>query len=248
MITIFIPYIESNHLGFNELKYALRSWEKHFLEPFKIFIIGDCPKWLQNVEYIKHNQILDVEENFLKDAISKFDCFLQSFTDEYFIRSYDDIYLINDCKLPDIQRVRGLKHIQNNIPSGWKTQKLRTFSLIRHKFNGFHTETHIPEYFEKSKMIRIFEKYKVKENNVLTSTLYNLEYNFDNIELIDKTKVKAGFYGWDSWDSWGRYKDKTDIGNICSDKLFLNHNDQGLSEVVKEYLMEKFPNKSSFEK
>jgi hypothetical protein len=246
MITIYIPYIHSEHFDFCELKYALRSWEAYFKEDFEVWLIGDKPKWIKNIIHLPHVQITNCEENILQDALSKFKLFLNSFKKESFIRSYDDIYLINDCILNDIQTVRALNHINNNIPSVWRNQKLRTIQVLGSKFSGWLTETHIPEYFETKKMITIFEKYKPIEKMLLTSSLYNIEYT-KTIDLIDRTKIKAGFYGFDSWDSWGIYKTLYQIQEICKDKLYLNHNDRGLTDDLKIFIKGKFKQKSRFE-
>jgi hypothetical protein len=52
MTSIVIPLGTGSRWGDKELRYTLRSVEKHLSGYGDIFIIGECPNWLQNVVHI----------------------------------------------------------------------------------------------------------------------------------------------------------------------------------------------------
>lgn len=246
MITLFIPYIDSLYSDFQELKYALRSWEKHCKEPFEVVLVGFKPDWITNITHLPHQRLLDIRENLVADAVSKLSTFLDYFQGTDFVRTYDDIFLLQDLTLDELKEVYGLKHIKGLLQNTWRQQKTRTIQVLGKKFNGYHTESHCPEFFNTNRMRRVIKKYDPFVNRLLTSTLYYLEYE-TKVELIDKTKVKAGFYGFDSWDSYGLYHSINELTHICEGKKFLNENEQGLDGELKKFISLQYPNKSRFE-
>jgi hypothetical protein len=63
--SIVIPLGTGSRWGNTELRYALRSVEKHLTGYGDIFIIGECPSFLQNVTHIPAN---DIEQTWAKEA------------------------------------------------------------------------------------------------------------------------------------------------------------------------------------
>lgn len=64
--SIVIPLGTGSRWGNLELKFALRSVEKHLSGYGEVFIVGECPGWLQNVIHIPAkdgDQIYDKERN-----------------------------------------------------------------------------------------------------------------------------------------------------------------------------------------
>ena len=72
MIDVFYPYFETEST-WHELRYSLRSIEKHFKFDFRVVIVGDLPCWIDpsSVLYIPHARIEGIHENTLYDAITK---------------------------------------------------------------------------------------------------------------------------------------------------------------------------------
>ena len=253
MVQIFIPYINGFFKEFIELKYALRSWENYFKEDFEIVLVGEKPEWITNITYIPHQKNWQISQDITADAINKLKLYLSITKESFFIRTYDDIFLLNDIDLKELKKVRALKYIKPKIQSNqyiWAQQKARTIeknkSIFKDGNSMWHSETHVPEVFEVGKMNNIFKKYNVFEERLLTSTLYNHTYTKD-VMLIDKHKDKAGFYGFDSWDSYGSLYNSEEIEDICKDKNFLSINETGLTDSMKKFISKKFPNKSKFE-
>jgi hypothetical protein len=58
--------------------------------------------------------------------------------------------------------------------------------------------------------------------------------------LSESTDFKAGFYGI-------KYSSK-EVNKKIKDAIYLSHNDDGLTEFIKQQIMNLFPEPSSFEK
>jgi hypothetical protein len=71
MVDVYYPYVESE-AKWQELKYSLRSIEKHFPFDFKVWLVGDLPEWITGVNYIPHKRCVGMQENTTYDAIAKF--------------------------------------------------------------------------------------------------------------------------------------------------------------------------------
>ena len=96
MIDVYYPFFE-REANWHELRYSLRSIEKHFKFDFRVVITGDLPSWINpdSVLHIPHQRIEGIVQNTLYDAITKQLLFCQHpLTSSYFIRMYDDIYLL----------------------------------------------------------------------------------------------------------------------------------------------------------
>ena len=233
-MNLIIPLIKSK--WGEEIKFSLRSWDKYYTQDLNVFILGNYkPDWLCNVEYVKIKQTgFTTEQNIaqaFKYAADNFD---------EFIWSNDDIYLLDyltydDLKIPYyLQDLSGVKNRKSNRWGQllWKTVD-RLSENGKTLMNG---ETHTPYYYEGDKINQIFETYRIDKGDGLLRTAYlNNFYSVD--EMLNIKDKKLGFYN----------KRKMLKGET-KDKLFLNHDDDGLSDDVKMLLYLRFPEKSKFEK
>lgn len=258
MVGVFYPYLA--RLGkWEELKYSLRSLER-FLKgiDYEVWIIGDKPEWIKGVNFIPHIRNNNVPAACTFDAVSKLLKYIENKdTPERFIRMYDDIYLLSDIGIKDLEVTRYLYDFKelhrHKFMSGgrvWREQVLRSVNISkRYGFEGLMTETHCPEVFEKGKLSRVFDKFDVKNSRLLTSTLYFNMFPFER-RIKDRKSERALFYGKD--DDFG-FK-LPDIGGggfieglINNGTKFMNHNDEGLTPGLIEFLKDKFNSQSRFE-
>ena len=248
MIDVYYPYIEGKSI-WHELRYSLRSLEMHLKTPFRVVIIGDCPNWVKNVYHIPVEPITLGAECCLRDTLNKLNVYMQhENTACDFLRMYDDVYLINDVKLWHFSKVRSMYSF-SNMPQNegvWWQQLRRTAKELLNV--GFNTETHFPELFDKVKMQKVFDFFDPVNKRLLVSSLY---YNthFDSCDFIPQNKVTgdgAKFYGQRAVNNFN-FGPQDNIEKACTNKLFLNHNDDGLTDELKNWLMQKFPNKSIYE-
>jgi len=249
MVDVYYPYVEKE-AKWDELKYSLRSIEKHFQFDFRVWITGDLPKWITGVNHIPHKRCVGMQENTTYDAITKLLAYCNHpHSGEEFIRMYDDIYVLKKVSLNEIRQIKVVQsweEIDHSNYETWYRQLIRTLVAVRRKgYTGFSTESHFPEFFETQKMASIIRLYDALENRLLTSSLYY------NTLCDDQSKVSAedvGIRFYFNRDSKYYHSSEGNLKVKCKEKRYLNHNDSGLTYNLKRFLMESFPDKSRFEK
>jgi hypothetical protein len=260
IIDFIYPYVLGED-KFEELRYSLRSLEKHYADPFRVVIVGDKPEWCQNVIHVPVERQTGMKENLTYDAVWKLITICKSdMISGIFVRMYDDIYLLRnmDFKFLSLMKANYNATDRMNRTDGtqsdvWLGQLHRTYTTLLESGQKtiWNFETHLPEVFLKSIVLWILEKYNVLEQRLLITTLYNnicWQEGDQEPWLVDiKTNIKAGFYGSNTNYSH-KSSDAGNIRSILKGKYFLNHNDEGLNPGLIEVIKELFPNKSSFEK
>ena len=255
------PWVQGED-KFEELRYSLRSLEKHYKEPFRVVIVGDMPGWCQNVEYIKADRKKPPEidyENITYDALWKMHKVCESnMVSGVFIRMYDDIFLLKDMGFKEISELKALYLMDKNSlgdktsSDNWRKQLINTMEELRLKGHStWNFETHLPEVFLKSVMSWVLQEFDALNKRLLMTSLYcNVcwQPGDDEPSLVTvETNYKAGFYGVQSNYSYGA-RTYPEIKKIIRGKQFLNFNDNGLSPHMIKIVEEMFPNKSKFEK
>jgi hypothetical protein len=250
MIDVYYPYFE-REVAWEELRYSLRSLEKNLKEKFKVFIVGDLPSWMnpETVIYIPHSRCEGMKENTTYDAISKLQLYLNHpDAGRSFIRLYDDIYLISKINLYEIGKFKAMFDGSEAPPrtGTWWEQLYRTIRVVKMKgYYGWNTETHFPELFEREKMSWIIKAYDALEKRLLTSTLYFNTFFFNQKPMMFEDCHGIQFYNNEN----NRFYTSSDgdLEKKCKGKIYLNHNNAGLNDNLKQFLMNRFPDKSKFE-
>lgn len=249
MIDVYYPYINGKE-AWQELRYSLRSVDENLKTPHRIVICGDLPHWVRNVKHIPVKPIVKGEENCLRDTLNKLNTYIG--TDDAagsFLRMYDDVYLINSVYISDFRFPLGMYPVKDIPPidSLWFNQLRRTAKILGDK-NSWNTETHYPELYDTSRMRALFDRYNPLEKKLLIGMLYNNNYFAPN-EIVPEDKhhgVGAKFYGQNAVNDYN-FSPFDDVHKVCSGKLFLNHNNSGLSDAIKNFLTKKFPNPCRYE-
>ena len=250
MTDIYYPYFE-REATWHELRYSLRSIEKHFKFPFRVVIVGDLPDWVdpQFILHIPHERVEGISQNTLYDAITKQSLFNYHFdTSLHFIRMYDDIYILKDVDIVDIATVKAM-YSWETIPireGVWWSQLYATIDILKEKgYSPWNTETHLPELFNKEKLQWIINVYSALEKRLLLSTLYfNTFYPLINPLLFSKD-FAIQFYN--NIDNRFYTSSEGDLFAKCQGKTYLNHNNAGLNENLQNFLSKTFTQKSRFE-
>jgi len=250
MITIYYPYWEAGS-SWNELRYSLRSLEKHLKSPFEIVFVGDKPDWVQNVTHIPYTR--DNTKTSLWNTLRMMELFLEyqlrsGFQCDQFIRMYDDVYFLRDMTVEELKVTRVIRTPEEvmSIASGgeiWRKQIFATVDeLHQREYLGYLTESHCPEVFSVRKMNLVYSVFELAEKELLTSTLYYNIFPYAH-RITDKKTQRALFYNEENDYSFS----SDNVAQKCQDKYFLNHNDQGLNRELKEFIESRFPNRSRFE-
>ena len=263
MIGVYYPYLEREG-KWDELKYSLRSLERFFDAEYEVWIVGDLPDWIKDVQYIAHQKTERIVASSTFDAVSKLQLYLNNDrTPEQFIRMYDDVYFIGHRTVTDLELTRYLftydEFCHSDFKSGsavWREQVVRTLeSVVRwrdgetgRKGEIYMTETHCPEVFEKEKMREVMERFDPAGFRLLTSSLYYNTFPFEK-KLKDRKVERALFYGYENEFSLKpNYTNCDELHKLLRGKYFLNHNDAGLDDGLKGYIMGMFQEKSRWEK
>ena len=250
MVDIYYPYFE-REATWQELRYSLRSIEKYFKFDFRVVLVGDMPEWLNSsdVLYIPHERVEGICDNTLYDAITKQLIFCDHpDTSMYFIRMYDDIYILNDVDILEVGRFKAMYH-STEFPDRngvWWHQLYHTREVLEQKgYTVWNTETHLPELFNKEKLRWVIDAYSALEKRLLLSTLYFNTFFPYSIPLRFSKDFAIQFY--DDIDNDFYTSSRGDIPAKCKGKTYLNHNNAGLTPAVQNFLTHKFPTKSRYE-
>jgi hypothetical protein len=238
MIDIVIPNVQ-NRSWTEQLRYVLRSFSKNFNEAFTVHIIGYLPDWCREVEHIPFTD--DLQKHTEYNTHKKLKIAMQRLY--RFIWTFDDIYLLQPIILQDITVPRVNEYLaifpkeqKKNGP--WFDLLWATYDrCLELNLPGFSFELHLPHYYESDKLSRVFELFRIEEGEHLAATAY---YNlfFPGAEKLVWDQEKVVFYHADD------FAGNPDFGNA----KFLNHNNVGLTEDLKNKIMALFTEKSRFEK
>lgn len=247
MISIVIPYMEQLAQGQGEdkeLKYAIRSFEKHCKFDFDIVIIGDKPSWYVG-NHIYTEKIRGMQFARCFDIANKLNHICQSnlITND-FIYTYDDVYCINDCSIEDFKKIIALGYLDrtSRLKDGSVNYRRLMDETIRavDQDEFYHYETHLPRILNKNKLEILIKAYKLNKRPVLFSTLYfNEFYDKPDIILMDSNPVKAGIYTRLPY---------SEIVKRTKGYKWMNNSENAYNDGLQKFLKESFPNKSKFEK
>ena len=227
--------------GPTEIYYSILSIHKFFKGSKKIFCVGDNPK-IRGVIHIPHKNITKVSHPKAADSIAKLKIIANHpAINEDFVYMYDDIVLLKPCTEADLRVSRAIDLVISpgtyftpgrGPSSKWKGFLMRTMTIL--KSQGFPTwnyETHLPRWFNKSRVTEIITKYgleKADKNQMLFASLYFNNYEKEPGQvLVQKTNIKAGVY---------EPHQPKGLAKIVDGKLFLNYDNTGLNKHLKTYI------------
>lgn len=227
---IVIPYKNSNSNGL-ELRYTLRGIEKYFPDLGNVFIIGDCPDFIQNIIHIpatdskerqykalniKTKLLLACEDNRVSDSFAWFS------DDHFLLKPYTPDYNYRDEIHEAI--VTFTSH------QSYRATLVNTFRLLGDAYDYGHG----PMVFEKERFKRSVAgiNWSIPFGYVI-KTLYCHLNGITGIRYPD-LKIKEPLSG-------------IQILRLIMDRPYFSLDDRGLNRSMKESLNDLYPNKSQFE-
>jgi hypothetical protein len=277
MISVLIPLGTGSKIDNWELRHTLRSMEQNFDFEYTVTIYSETPiDWVQNVtvtqiprfypeHLLKRWDGTKHYENYYDTLNKLFVASSDSTLDEEVLYVYDDVLLLQKQDYKQIKKVYAGGMYKDNPnywlnPRGNKWRNTIFQAIDRAKGYGevYLYETHLPRVYHKSKLAEMFKTFPIKSLEIpyAPATLYfNMFYDKPdmNFKPVDKTvlnnDIKAGFYGTpnticDCFPS----KHMAQVMNAVQGKIWVNYNDSGLSEPLKQWIQKQFPNKSRYEK
>lgn len=230
---IVIPWLSTGE-EWEELKYTLRSIEKHWTDKeCPIYIIGDAPpKWFNpggRLKFILIKEYGKSNEDGLWEAWQQG----MQIADEVAWWN-DDIYLLRDAGWDDLRIALTEGDVTDKTdtlrasPNGWaRAMGESVDDLLK---NGVKTimrfATHTPYLFERTKSIEIFQRYHLHPKG----SWVNLYHNHHGTPHTECKPLKT-----------------TSLPAKGMERYY-NHKEGGLDERSKQCLIEMFPNKAPWEK
>jgi hypothetical protein len=258
-----------------ELKYMLRSLEQYYTDDFDVYILSDreipciqkacitiVPRYYPE-KALKHWNGIKNYENYF-DVLNKLKIATEILPEREFVWIYDDVLLIDKIDHRSFWRNIALYKDKPDFyllrkKTKWsKTINVATdlaAGVINHDMYVY--ETHIPRLLYSERLISMFNEFDFNDRVIpyAPSTLYfNLFYDIPDVILEGSDIIKVGFYG-EKLPGICSYNSTSleEIEEAVVGKTWINYNDAGIgtdinSSVLAEYIKNKFPNKSIFEK
>lgn len=226
---VVIPYRRSKYRD-RELRYALRSLS-NMTQVERVFVIGERPEWLQNVEFIEMHQGEQKAKNARRALLIACnshvsDDFILLADDIYATRKIDEIKVYHGGKLSDF-----LAKFNSRYPESYYTKKLRDTIGVLSDGDAPHYELHLPFIVNKHAAKSLLENKELE--NLMFRTMYgNTVYSGGGEEIKDVKYFRR------TSDRWYR---NSPTGFISSD-------DEKFKGEIEEYLKELFPERSKYEK
>jgi hypothetical protein len=271
---ILIPLGTGSNWDNNELRYCLRSLDENLKGDYEIHIYGNVvPDWLTNVivhsveryypKWLKelNKGKLDYENFF--DTLNKVKTFALE-NQGYFIYMYDDVLLVKELNIENIYNIplevedKDFYQIRNFDKHG-RTINCAIDCLNKDGELLYNFETHIPRVYNCVKLYDLFNKlpFEVLSIPYALATLYFNYYTEEaNPPALRIKDYKAGFYFDPGKVASYMSNSLEEIEKAVQGKTWINYNDMGLNlmatdlsgkQYLKEWIMNRFPNKSKYE-
>lgn len=222
----------------NELLYSLRSIEKYVSEYRNVYIIGECPAYLQNIIHIPFSDIHQEKETRIALKVLRA-CNEDNISDNFLFMN-DDIFILqpfNAGHLPFYHK--GLITSEMNMPMlnhGYKQTLLNTYKTLKKESHSvYNFDIHTPVIYNKKLFEIIFNMYN-----------WDIEYSYGVKSIYCNT---MGFFGLQLEDC--KILKRTDIEILqetIKNKKFFSISDSAIGDSLGQLLNNLFPEKSRYEK
>jgi hypothetical protein len=228
----------------NELRYTLRAIEKNANGYGKIVIVGEKPHWIKNVLHIPFPDIFKSGMNGNADG----NMVLKVMAAVYHPNVSEDFIYINDDELflvpQDVKRLgwyhkgQMLNFRNETWTKGfWRLRLHRTMRILVDKgLDTYHYDNHLPFRMNKKKFLECMSSFDFGEN-----IGYTINSMYGNFNKVAGTKIVGHKIRVFSKFS----KEKLEAG--IPGKLYMTFNDNGLNDVLINWLSKNFPTPSQYE-
>ncbi|WP_375584267.1 hypothetical protein [Cyclobacterium xiamenense] len=244
-ICIVIPYLAAKAKG-DELRYAVRAWEKSIPNDIRIVIVGDKPAWAgKELLHIAHKP---VSNNPQVDVAHKMMAAIASdLVSDVFVWTNDDIYTLCPVQLADIMTLKshGLLANRGKANGVYQENAKRTLEALR-KLGitaPYDYATHTPVVMEKESLAKIIEDFGCDKEGHLVYTLYANSFFRDHRPIITQNDGRGSIIA----SVYRPNPDTRILDKVLATRKWVNNNDAGWT-ALEPKLKELFPDKCRFEK
>jgi hypothetical protein len=229
---IVIPFKRSKSDD-EELRYALRSIEKNLSGYGNVYLVGDKPSWVRNVE---HLNIHDYPNHRQSSVCTKVlaACQLPELSQK-FLRWDDDHYLLKSMQVTDI------KYWYSQTLSEWMKRKMgAAYRDVLQKAIDLYGDVpyydiHTPIIFDKDLYSQEMACIAREKTEVLIKTSYCIKAGVQGVEMKEKDlKIDAPRVHWE-------------IQRLIQGRTFFSVGEFGFNLSMRKVLQAIYPKKSKYE-
>ena len=226
------------HRGANddEIRWSVRSVEKHFQGTAEVLIIGDKPPWYSG-RYIPQRRVSKHTPNRpFRDMLSKvWTMATHPEVRDEFVWMMDDIYLIKPTTIEDLSTPRAVRWSESQSNS-WQRRKANTMRALANTGRSVHDfATHLPHWVEKDKLRQLYEEFSLLRDTMLWEVLYG------NVFRGHPEPVRPFFRRITRKISLEELQQTTEHASI------FNHTASAWCPAVRTFLEQMFPNQAAAE-
>ncbi|MFV0443486.1 MAG: hypothetical protein ACK5Q5_07940 [Planctomycetaceae bacterium] len=241
-----------------EIRYSLRSVERHLPWIRKVWIVGDRPRFLVEdksfVEFVSYDRLAWIGGYRSPVKNMLLGLFLTSLLpelDQEFLLFCDDFILLEDVAIEDAKKARfiqDLSEVTNRGKGLWKESLWRTYDVLKRlKYPGFNFAVHIPTYLTRKWVFDAFAEFRdfVSEDRyyglLAETAILNYVLRHHGLNMVRRSTEDwyAGFH-----EQAAVYDD---IVDKSAGKRFLNFDDKAFSPDMRRFLAERFPQHCRYE-
>lgn len=225
----------------NEIRFSLRSVEKNLKGVRKIWVIGEKPDFLKNVNHIPYPDELvnNADGNIIRKVLRA--CQEEKLTDDFLFINDDHLIMkqVTASEIPPYQKgdlaVLPKEFFEVNF---WRLRLYRTRNILQLRgFSALHFDCHCPIVFNKKRFPEVISLFDYAKNTGYTmKSLYGNVVHPDAPLMTGEKKILFRPYTME------------DIKKRTADCIFASFNDDGLTPALKEWLYDSFPKPSKYEK
>ena len=221
MIDVVYPLGDGSRWGNNELRFSLRSLQRHLRDLGRVFVVGRRPAWL--VEAV-HIPMEDVHRHN-KDAnlIDKVLAACWAGVSERFLRLSDDQCLLRPVAARDLKayHLGPLDEKRGGFWGfgKWKRRLRRTYGLLLHEgLPTLHYDSHIPMLYQRERFVQVMSRWPYREGlGYCINTLY-----FNQVPM----KMRHGLQGRQQPEDAGGHGRRCESGKPADEPRQKEHRHQ----------------------
>lgn len=240
MIDLLIPLGTGSLYDNYELRYSLRSVEAHLKNIGNIYIVGECPAWLDNFIHIPFKEQWHASKNIMQKILMA--CHHPWLSDNFLFWN-DDFFCIADidAELYPYYHRGSLEDVLEKNKGNWYleyvTATIDELKARNLKMNNF--DLHVPIIYNKRKFMDVMSHYDFHKK----LTVKSIYCNSLGIEGTETTDCKI--YGW---KPMGQLMQQIEGRNLFSTGDQCLENPPGRLSAVRELLQTKFKTPSKYER
>jgi hypothetical protein len=225
----------------NEIRFSLRSVEKNLKGIRKIWIVGEKPEFIRNINHIPFPDELanNADGNIIRKVLRV--CQEETLTDNFLFIN-DDHLILKPVMAIDIPpyhkgdlRTFNKEFFEANF---WRGRLWRTMIILLAKgYPALHFDCHTPMVMNKARFPEVISNFDFEKQ-----IGYTMKSLYGNLVYPDAAQING------EKEVLFRPYILNDIIEKVKDKTFMAFNDEGLKIPLKTWLYLNFPDQSKYEK